>query len=260
MTAAPASRPPGRLVGRLALITGASRGLGAATAIAYASEGAHCVLVARTVGGLEEVDDRIRALGGSATLVPLDVTDGPGIDRLGAALYERFGRLDVFLGNAAILGTLSPVGHIEPKIFEQVVAVNLTANWRLLRSLDPLLRRADAGRAIFVTADASRQPVAYWGAYAAAKAGLDMLVGIYAAEVAHTAVRVNLFDPGPMRTVLRAQAFPGEDPAGQTPPEVHAEALIRLALPSCTLNGQRIEGDRERTPPAEASSNASLRG
>ena len=233
----------GRLAGRIALITGASRGLGAAAALAYAAEGAHCVLVARTVGGLEAVDDRIKEAGGSATLVPLDVTDGPGIDRLGAALHERFGRLDVLLGNAAILGTLSPLGHIEPQTFDQVIAVNLTANWRLIRSLDPLLRLSDAGRAIFVTSGISRRPVPYWGAYAASKAALDMLAGIYAAEVAHTPVRVNLFNPGPMRTAMRGQAFPGEDEAQQTPPEAHAESLIRLALPACTMNGQWVAGD-----------------
>lgn len=232
----------GRLAGRIALITGASRGLGAAAALAYAGEGAHCILVARTVGGLEAVDDKIKAAGGSATLVPLDVTDGPGIDRLGAALYERFGRLDVMLGNAAMLGTLSPLGHIEPQTFEQVIAVNLTANWRLIRSLDPLLRRSDAGRAIFVTSDIARRAVPYWGAYAASKAALDMLVGIYAAESAHTAVRINLFDPGPMRTTLRGQAFPGENEAQQTPPERHAESLIQLALPACTMNGQLVAG------------------
>src|SRR5262245_12186512 len=193
----------GRMAGRLALITGASRGLGAAAALAFAREGAHCVLVARTVGGLEAVDDRIKALGGSATLVPLDVTDGPGIDRLGLALYERFGRLDVLLGNAGILGTLSPIGHIEPAVFEQVMAVNVTANWRLIRSMDPLLRRSDAGRAIFVTSGISRKAVPYWSAYAASKAALDVMVGTYAAEVAHTAVRVNLYNPGPMRTAMR---------------------------------------------------------
>ena len=234
---------PGRLAGRLALVTGASRGLGAAAALAYASEGAHCVLVARTVGGLEELDDRIRAVGGSATLVPLDVTDGPGIDRLGAALYERFGRLDVLLGNAAILGTLSPVGHIDPKVFEQVMAVNVTANWRLIRSLDPLLRRSDAGRAIFVTSGVARRVVPYWSAYAASKAALDMLVGVYAAEVAHTQVRANLYNPGPMPTALRREAFPGEDQATLPPLEAHAEGLIRLALPSCTMNGEWVAGD-----------------
>ena len=233
----------GRLAGRVALITGASRGLGAAAALAYATAGAHCVLVARTVGGLEEVDDRIKAIGGSATLVPLDVTDGPGIDRLGQALFDRFGRLDVLLGNAAILGTLSPMGHFEPKVFEQVMAVNVTANWRFIRSMDPLLRRSDAGRAIFVTSGASRRIVPYWGAYATSKAALDMMVGIYAAEVAHTQVKVNLFNPGPMRTFMRREAFPGEDEAQQIPPEAHGESLIQLAMPSCTMNGEWVAGD-----------------
>lgn len=234
----------GRLAGRVALITGASRGLGAAAALAYAREGAHCVLVARTVGGLEEVDDRIKAVGGTATLVPLDVTDGPGIDRLGQALFDRFGRLDVLLGNAAILGTLSPMGHFEPKVFEQVMAVNVTANWRLIRSMDPLLRRSDAGRAIFMTSGASRRIIPYWGAYATSKAALDMMVGIYAAEVAHTQVKVNLFNPGPMRTFMRREAFPGEDEAQQIPPEAHGESLIQLAMPSCTLNGEWVAGDQ----------------
>jgi len=234
----------GRLAGRIALVTGASRGLGAAASLAYAREGAHCVLVARTVGGLEEADDRIKAVGGSATLVPLDITDGPGIDRLGAALHERFGRLDVLLGNAGVLGTLSPVGHIEPGTFERVMAVNVMANWRLIRSLDPLLRASDAGRAIFVTSGVSRRVVPYWSAYAASKAALDMLVAVYAAECAHTRVRVNLFNPGPTRTGMRREAFPGEDPNSLVPPEAHAEALIKLALPSCDLNGEWVAGDR----------------
>ncbi len=235
--------PSGRLAGRLALITGASRGLGAAAALAYAAEGAHCVLVARTVGGLEAVDDKIKAMGGTATLVPLDVTDSPGIDRLGAALHERFGRLDVLLANAGILGGLSPIGHIEPKLFERIMAVNVTANWRLIRSLDPLLRRSDAGRAIFVTSGISRRPVAYWSAYAASKAALDMMVGTYAAECAHTPVRVNLYNPGPTRTGMRKEAFPGENPETLPPPEAHGEALVQLALPSCAMNGEWVAGD-----------------
>jgi NAD(P)-dependent dehydrogenase (short-subunit alcohol dehydrogenase family) len=233
-----------RLQGRIALVTGASRGLGAAAALAYAKEGAHCVLVARTVGGLEALDDRIKAVGGSATLVPLDVTDGPGIDRLGAALYERFGKLDILLGNAALLGQLSPIGHIEPDIFERVMAVNVTANWRLIRSLDPLLRRSDSGRAIFVTSGISRRIVPYWSAYAASKAALDMMVGVYAAECAHTPVKVNLYNPGPTRTKMRKEAFPGEDPETVPLPEAHAEALVQLALPSCTLNGEWVAGDQ----------------
>src|SRR5215510_12239245 len=197
----------GRLAGRLALITGASRGLGAAVAKRFAAEGARTVLIARTVGGLEEVDDAVRAGGGAATLVPLDLTDFDAIDRLGQSLYERFGRLDVFVGNAGILGTLSPVGHIRPTDWADVVNLNLTANWRLIRSLDPLLRASDAGRAIFVTADVARTARAYWGAYAASKAALETLVRVYADEIEQTKVRVNLIDPGKVRTALRKRAF-----------------------------------------------------
>jgi NAD(P)-dependent dehydrogenase (short-subunit alcohol dehydrogenase family) len=230
------------------VVTGASRGLGAAAALAYAREGAHCVLVARTVGGLEAVDDRIKAIGGSATLVPLDVTDGAGLDRLGAALYERFAKVDILLGNAGILGTLSPIGHIDPDVFERVMAVNVTANWRLIRSLDPLLRQSDAGRAVFVTSGISRRIVPYWSAYAASKAALDMMVGVYAAECAHTKVRVNLYNPGPMRTAMRKSAFPGEAPESLPLPDTHGEALVRLALPSCTVNGEWVAGDQESLP------------
>jgi NAD(P)-dependent dehydrogenase (short-subunit alcohol dehydrogenase family) len=249
MTAASDDRPGGRLAGRIALITGASRGLGAAAALAYAREGAHCVLVARTVGGLEAVDDQIKSMGSSATLVPLDVTDGPGIDRLGAALYERFGRLDVLLGNAALLGTLSPIGHIDPAIFERVMAVNVTANWRLIRSLDPLLRQSDSGRAIFVTSGVSRRVVPYWSAYAASKAALDMMVGTYAAECAHTTVRVNLYNPGPIRTAMRKDAFPGENPESVPLPDLHADALVQLAMASSTSNGAWVTGDRTSPQP-----------
>ena len=232
------------LSGRIALVTGASRGIGRAAAIALAKAGAHVILVARTVGGLEAVDDRIKALGNEgATLVPLDVTDGPGIDRMGGALYERFGKLDILVGNAGLLGQLSPIGHIEPAIFERVMAVNVTANWRLIRSLDPLLRQSDAGRAIFMTSGVSRRIIPYWSLYAASKAALDMLVSTYAAECADTKVRVNLFNPGPTRTGMRKEAFPGEDPQSLPPPEAHAEGLIQLALPSCTMNGQWVAGD-----------------
>jgi NAD(P)-dependent dehydrogenase (short-subunit alcohol dehydrogenase family) len=237
-----------RLDGRIALITGASRGLGAAAALAYAKEGAHVVLVARTVGGLEAVDDMVKAIGGQSTLVPLDMTDGPGLDRLGAALHERFGRLDVLLGNAALLGTLSPLGHIEPKTFDEVMAVNVTANWRLIRSMDPLLRASDAGRAIFITSGVSRRVIPFWGSYAVSKAALDMLVGIYAAEVADSRVRVNLYNPGATRTGMRASAFPGEDPNTLPKPEAHAEGLIQLAMPSCELHGQWVAGDMALRP------------
>jgi len=233
-----------RLSGRIALVTGASRGLGAAAALAFAKEGAHCVLVARTVGGLEAVDDQIKAAGGSATLVPLDVTDGPGVDRLGAALYERFKKLDILVGNAGVLGMLAPVGHIDPDVFERAMAVNVIANWRLIRSHDPLLHQSDAGRAIFITSGAARRILPYWAAYATSKAALDMLVGVYAAECAHTKVRVNLYNPGPTRTAMRKQAFPGEDPQKLPPAEAHAENLIRLALPSCNMNGEWVSGDQ----------------
>jgi len=234
------SAPSGRLAGRLALVTGASRGLGAALAKRFAAEGAQLVLTARTVGGLEETDDAVRAAGSTATLVPLDLTDFDAIDRLGLSLYERFGRLDVLVGSAAFLGTLSPVGHITPRDWAAVVNLNLTANWRLIRSLDPLLRRSDAGRAIFVTDALARAPKAFWGAYAATKAALETLALVYADEVANTKVRVNLVDPGPLRTALRARAFPGEKPETLRPPESATETFVALAEASCTRNGQVI--------------------
>jgi NAD(P)-dependent dehydrogenase (short-subunit alcohol dehydrogenase family) len=231
----------GRLAGRIALITGASRGIGAAVARRFAAEGARLVLVARTVGGLEELDDQIRdADGQPATLVPLDLREFDAIDRLGASLYQRFGHLDVLVGNAAILGTLSPVGHIEPPSWAEVMDINLTANWRLIRSLDPLLRRSQAGRAIFVSSGAAVKAHAYWGAYAASKAGLEMLVRTYAAELAKTKVRANLIDPGATRTALRAKAFPGEDPVSLRAPEAATETFVELAEAACTRNGEMV--------------------
>ena len=195
----------GRLAGRVALVTGASRGIGAAIARAYAKEGADLVLVSRTTGGLEELDDEIRGISGkSSLLVPLDLKDFDAIDRLGAALYERYGHLDVLVGNAGILGTLSPLGHIAPKEFQEVMDLNLTANWRLLRVMDPLLRQSEAGRAIFVTSGAAKGPRAYWGTYAISKAALEMMVGIYAQEIQQTKVRANLIDPGRARTRMIA--------------------------------------------------------
>ncbi len=231
----------GRLAGRIALVTGASRGIGAAVARRFAAEGAQLVLVARTVGGLEELDDRIREDGGQgATLVPLDLREFDAIDRLGASLYERFGHLDVLVGNAGVLGTLSPVGHIEPPGWAEVMDINLTANWRLIRSLDPLLRRAEAGRAIFVSSGAAATAHAYWGAYAVSKAALEMLVKTYAAELAKTNVRANLIDPGAVRTAMRAKAFPGEDPETLRTPEAVAETFVELAEAACTKNGKVV--------------------
>jgi NAD(P)-dependent dehydrogenase (short-subunit alcohol dehydrogenase family) len=234
---APPAGGGGRLAGRIALITGASRGIGAAVAERFAGEGAHVVLAARTVGGLEEVDDRLRAAGGSATLVPLDLREFSRIDELAAALYQRYGRLDILVGNAAEFGIFSPAGHIDPKLWGEIIGLNLTANWRLIRAMDPLLRAAPAGRAIFVTSRLARDALPYYGPYAVAKAGLETLVRIYAGEIARTAVRANLIDPGIVRTRLRAQIFPGENPMTVPPPESVADAFLELALPECTRNG-----------------------
>lgn len=229
-----------RLDGRVALITGASRGIGAAVAKRFAAEGAHVVLVARTVGGLEEVDDAIDALGGSATLVPLDLKDWDAIDRLGAALYERYGRLDILVGNAAQLGVLSPTGHIDPPVWDEVIAINLTANWRLIRGTDSLLRASDAGRAIFVTSGIASGVFPYWGAYAASKAALEAMVRNYAGETAKTKVRVNLLDPGIVRTALRAEAFPGENPVELRHPDEVAPYFVELATAACTRHGDLV--------------------
>ncbi|HEX9488711.1 MAG TPA: SDR family NAD(P)-dependent oxidoreductase [Stellaceae bacterium] len=227
-----------RLAGRLALITGASRGIGAAVAKRFAAEGAQVILVARTAGALEELDDEIRAAGSAATLLPLDLRDFDKIDQMGAALYERFGRLDVLVGNAGVLGSLSPLGHFEPKVWGEVMDVNLTANWRLVRALDPLLRLSQAGRAIFTTCAASRDAVPYWGAYAASKAALETMVRIYAGEVAKTNLKVNLVDPGIVRTNLRAHGFPGEDRARLKAPEDVTEPFLRAAVADCPHNGE----------------------
>ena len=234
-----------RLAGRVALITGASRGLGAAIARRYAAEGAELILVARTVGGLEEVDDAVRAAGSRATLVPLDLSDFAALDRLGAAIFERHKRLDVLVANGAMLGTLSPVAHIDPKEWQRVIDVNLTANWRLIRSLDPLLRAAPQGRAIFVTS-AAATPRAYWATYGVSKAALEALVGIYAEETEKTNLRVNLIDPGRMRTVMRAQAYPGENPETLPEPETVTEAFVALAEDACTLHSARIKAKEFR--------------
>jgi len=231
----------GRLAGRIALITGASRGIGAAVAVRFAKEGAQVVLVARTVGGLEEVDDEIKAATGSnATLAPIDLRNAAEIDSLCASIYDRFGKLDILVGNAAVLGGLAPVAHVEPDQWDIAVQVNLTANYRLLRGCDGMLRQSDAGRAIFVTTGATQGSFAYWSAYAASKAGLEHLVASYAAEVGKTAVRANLVDPGIVATALRAQAFPGEDPSALKRPESVTDVFVELAEPACRRNGERV--------------------
>lgn len=231
----------GRLEGRTALVTGASRGIGAAVARLFAREGAHVIALARTVGALEELDDAIRDAGGSATLVPQDMTDFDALDRLGAALYDRFGKLDVLVGNAGVLGVLSPVNHIDPKVWDEAFAANVTANFRLIRSLDPLLRQSDAGRAIFVTSGATRAPRAYWGAYGASKAALEYMVLTWAQEVAKTPLRVNLVNPGATRTKMRAAAFPGEDPMSRPHPDEIAPAFLDLATADCKRHGEVID-------------------
>ena len=195
------------------------------------------VAVARTVGALEELDDEIKAKGGSATLVPLDLKDFAGIDRLGAALFERWGKLDILLGNAGLLGAVTPLAHLEPRVFDDVMAVNVTANWRLIRSLDPLLRQSDAGRALFVTSGITKSFGAYWGVYSVSKAALEGLVRTYAAEIRQTNLRANLFSPGKIRTRMRAQAMPGEDPMTLPPPEALVPDIVRMLSPSFDENG-----------------------
>jgi NAD(P)-dependent dehydrogenase (short-subunit alcohol dehydrogenase family) len=230
-----------RLHDRVALITGASRGIGAAVAKRFAAEGAHVVLVARTVGGLEEVDDQIKALGGSATLVPCDVTEFDRLDHLGPPLLERFGRLDIFVGNAAILGTMTPLAQYDAKAWHEVFDVNVHANWRLIRVVEPLLRRAEAGRAILVTSAAAKQPKAYWGAYAITKSALETMTQVWAEELANTSVRVNLLSPGATRTQMRATAFPGEDPDTLKTPDAVTDAFVELASADCQRHGELVE-------------------
>ena len=222
---------------RIAVVTGASRGIGRAAAQALAETGAHVIAVARTVGALEELDDEIKARGGAATLVPLDLKDHAGIDRLGAAIFSRWGRLDMLLGNAGLLGAVTPLAHLEPRVWDDVMAVNVTANWRLIRSLDPLLRQSDAGRAVFLTSGVTYSFPPYWAAYSVSKAALEGLVRTYAAEVTQTNVRVNLANPGPLRTKMRAQAFPGEDPMSLKPPDALVADLVRMLSPEFDRSG-----------------------
>lgn len=226
------------LLDKIALVTGASRGLGAAAALHLAEAGAHIVAVARTVGALEELDDKIKAAGSSATLVPLDVKDLDGIARLALALNERYGRLDVLIGNAGVLGPLSPLGHVQPKDWDYVIAVNVTANWQLIRCMNALLQQAPAGRAVFLTTGVVHKDRAYWGPYATSKAALEVLVRTYAAETDGTRVRVNLFSPGPARTRMYATAFPGVDPMTLPTAEEVTKAIVPLCLPECPENGK----------------------
>lgn len=242
------------LADRIALVTGATRGIGAATATALAQAGAHVVAVGRTEGALEELDDSIKAIGGTSTLVPMDVTDYEAIDRLGGALYQRYGRLDVFVGNAGILGPITPVAHVDPKDWDQALCVNVTANYRFIRSLDPLLRLSTSGRAVLVSSGAAHKARAYWGPYAVTKAALEALGRTWAAETVTGNLRVNLFNPGPTRTRMRAKAFPGEDPLTLPAPEAVAAAILALCLPSCEETGRLYDFPSRRfldfQPPA----------
>lgn len=229
------------LSGRIALVTGASRGIGRAAAIALGGAGAHVICVARTVGGLEETDDAIQKAGGTATLVPLNLKDFAAIDRLGASIFERWKKLDMFLGNAGTLGVLTPLIHLDPKVFQELLDINITANYRLIRSLDPLLRLSDAGRALFITSGAARKHTAYWGGYAMSKAALEVLALTYAAECATTNIKVNLLNPGPMRTLMRAKAMPGEDPSTLKRPEDLAPRIVQLLSPANEKQGELVE-------------------
>ncbi len=217
------------LQGKVALVTGASRGLGFATALHLAKAGAHIIATARTKGGLEELDDEVKAAGSTATLVPMNITDLDAIDRLGAAIFERHKKLDILVGNAGTLGKLTPLAHVEPKVWDDALTINLTSNYRLIRSMDALLQAAPAGRAVFVTSGLAQKCWPFWGTYSIGKAALEAMMKTYAAEVATTKLRVNCFSPGPTRTKMRATAMPGEDP--ETLPT--ADEVAAQILPMC---------------------------
>ena len=228
---------------RIALVTGASRGIGRAAAVALGKAGCHVILSARTAGALEEVDDEIRKSGGSASILKLNLAHGDKIDALGPTLYSRWQKLDVLVAAGGILGRLSPLGHLPTEEWDQALKINLTANWRLIRTLDPILRRSEAGRALFITSRAARKIRAYWGAYAVSKAGLEALVKTYAEEVQSTPVKVNLLDPGPTRTKMRAQAYPGEDQAKLKTPEDLAPLILELTSPGCEQHGEIVSAE-----------------
>jgi NAD(P)-dependent dehydrogenase (short-subunit alcohol dehydrogenase family) len=234
------------LTGRVAVVTGASRGIGYFIARELAAAGAHVVAVARTVGGLEELDDEIKAQKartgkGEATLVPLDLADMAGIDRLGAAIHERWGKLDILVANAGVLGVIAPLGHVEAKVFEKVMTINVTSTWRLIRSVDPLLRRSDAGRAIILSSGAAHSARAFWGPYAASKAAVEALARSWADETKSFGLKVNCVNPGATRTAMRAQAVPGEDPSTLPHPSEIAARIVRLAGPDLTETGLIFE-------------------
>ncbi|MGK2870920.1 MAG: SDR family NAD(P)-dependent oxidoreductase [Alphaproteobacteria bacterium] len=232
-----------RLSGQVALVTGASRGIGRAIALLLAREGAHVIAIARNVAELESLDDAIKTLGtkDGATLVPLNLNDHAALDRLGASIHDRWGALDILVGNAGVLGPITPVEHITPQKFQELLDVNLTANWRLIRALAPLLKEsANGGRAVFVSSGAAHKSKPFWGGYSMSKAALESVVKIWAAENAKSKLRVNLFNPGATRTGMRAAAMPGEDPMSLPTPETVAEAMLPLLLPSCAITGDVV--------------------
>ncbi|HWD13772.1 SDR family NAD(P)-dependent oxidoreductase [Pseudochrobactrum sp. sp1633] len=226
------------LSGRTALVTGASRGIGYFLALELAKRGAHVIAVARTVGGLEELDDEIQALGNTATLVPLDLKDMPALDMLGSSINDRWGKLDILVANAGVLGTISPVGHVEAKVFENVISTNLTSIWRLIRSVDPLLRRSDAGRAILMSSGVAHTARAFWAPYAASKAAVEVMGRSWAEETKQMPLRVNSVNPGATRTAMRAKAMPGEDPETLPHPADVAAKIVKLADPALTITGE----------------------
>lgn len=234
------------LSGRIALVTGASRGIGYFLARGLAAAGAHVVAVARTTGGLEELDDEIKASGGQATLVPLDLTDMPAIDRLGGAIHERWGKLDILVANASILGVISPLGHVEAKVFERVMNINVTSTWRLIRAVDPLLRASDAGRAIVMSSGAAHSARAFWGPYAASKAAVEALVRSWSHETEKLPLRINAVNPGATRTAMRAQAMPGEDPNTLPHPAEVAAKILPLAGPAVSETGAIFDVPQNR--------------
>lgn len=234
------------LSGRIALVTGASRGIGYFLAKGLAAAGAHVVAVARTTGGLEELDDEIKASGGQATLVPLDLTDMPAIDRLGGAIHERWGKLDILVANAGILGVISPLGHVEAKVFERVMNINVTSTWRLIRAVDPLLRASDAGRAIVMSSGAAHSARAFWGPYAASKAAVEALVRSWSHETEKLPLRINAVNPGATRTAMRAQAMPGEDPNTLPHPAEVAAKILPLAGPAVSETGAIFDVPQNR--------------
>ncbi len=226
------------LEGKIALVTGASRGIGYFTALELAKAGAHVIACARTVGGLEDLDDAIKAIGGSATLVPFDLADMNAIDALGASIFERWGKLDILVANAGVLGVISPIGHVEAKTFEKVMNINVTATWRLIRSVDPLLTRSDAGRAVILSSGAAHKCRPFWGPYSASKAAVEALARTWAGESQSTALRITSVDPGATRTAMRAQAVPGENPETLPHPSEIAKAILPLVGPDVTETGK----------------------